>query len=173
VRAVRNVGYAQAPQFFLNNGKGSFQEVGAEAGGGFNSPKVGRGLAIGDFDGDGDQDILMTTNNGPAFLFRNDQAGGNRSIRFHLMGTKSNRDAIGARIKLFVSGTMQTRMVRSGSSYLSQSELPVTFGVGKQDKIDRIVIDWPSGRSEEFKNLASEGGYDVIEAKGIKTRDGF
>jgi hypothetical protein len=173
VRAVRNVGYAQAPQLFLNDGKGNFQEVGAEAGGGFSSPKVGRGLAIGDFDGDGDQDIVMTTNNGPAFLFRNDQTASNRSIRFHLMGTKSNRDAIGAVVKLFAGGTMQTRMVRSGSSYLSQSELPVTFGVGKQDRIDRIVIDWPSGRSEEFKNLSSGRGYDLIEAKGINARDGF
>jgi hypothetical protein len=68
---------------------------------------------------------------------------------------------------------MQTRMVRSGSSYLSQSELPVTFGVGKQDKIDRVVIDWPSGRSEEFKNLSSGRGYNVVEAKSIKPRDGF
>jgi hypothetical protein len=173
VRAVRNVGYAQAPQLFLNDGKGNFQEVGAEAGGGFSLPKVGRGLAIGDFDGDGDQDIVMTTNNGPAFLFRNDQTASNRSIRFHLMGTKSNRDAIGAVVKLFAGGTMQTRMVRSGSSYLSQSELPVTFGVGKQDRIDRIVIDWPSGRSEEFKSLSSGRGYDLIEAKGINARDGF
>jgi hypothetical protein len=170
---VRNVGYAQAPQLFLNDGKGNFQEVGAEAGGGFSLPKVGRGLAIGDFDGDGDQDIVMTTNNGPAFLFRNDQTASNRSIRFHLMGTKSNRDAIGAVVKLFAGGTMQTRMVRSGSSYLSQSELPVTFGVGKQDRIDRIVIDWPSGRSEEFKSLSSGRGYDLIEAKGINARDGF
>jgi enediyne biosynthesis protein E4 len=173
VRAVRNVGYAQAPQLFLNGGKGSFQEVGVEAGGGFSSPKVGRGLAIGDFDGDGDQDILMTTNSGSAFLFRNDQTAGNRSIRFRLTGTKSNRDAIGAVVKLFAGNMMQTRMVRSGSSYLSQSELPVTFGVGKQDKIDRVVIDWPSGRSEEFKDLATGRGYNVIEAKGIKARDGF
>jgi len=173
VRAVRNVGYAQSPQLFLNDSKGNFHEVGAEAGGGFSSPKVGRGLAIGDFDADGDQDILMTTNDGPAYLFRNDQIDGNRSIRFHLAGTRSNRDAIGAVIKLFAGGTMQTRMVRSGSSYLSQSELPVTFGVGKQDKIDRIVIDWPSGRNEEFKNLSSGHGYNVVEAKGIKARNGF
>ncbi len=101
------------------------------------------------------------------------QIADNRSIRFHLAGTRSNRDAIGAVIKLFAGGTMQTRMVRSGSSYLSQSELPVTFGVGKQDKIDQIVIDWPSGRNEEFKNLSSGRGYDVVEAKGIKARNGF
>src|SRR5260370_33509664 len=121
----------------MNDGKGNLREVGAEMGGGFSQPKGGRGLAIGDFDRDGDADILMTTNNGPAYLFRNDQAAGNRSIRFRLVGTKSNRDAIGAQVKVFSGGTMQTRMVRSGSSYLSQSELPVTFGLGRRDMIER------------------------------------
>ena len=168
VRNVRNVGYAQPPQLFLNNGKGSFREVGDEIGGGFSQPKVGRGLAIGDFDRDGDADILMTTNNGPAYLFRNDQTSGNRSIRFRLVGTKSNRDAIGARVKVFSGGTIQTRMVRSGSSYLSQSELPVTLGLGKRDAIERMVIDWPSGRTEEFKDLAAGKTYQVIESRGIK-----
>jgi hypothetical protein len=170
VRNVRNVGYAQPPQLFLNNGKGDFREVGAEAGGGFNRPKVGRGLAIGDFDGDGDLDVLMTTNNGPAYLFRNDQTGGNRSIRFHLVGTKSNRDGIGVRVKIFENGVMQTRTVRGGSSYLSQSELPVTFGVGRQDRIERVVVDWPSGRSEEFKQLAAGKSYVIAEGRGIKPR---
>ena len=78
----------------------------------------------------------MTTNNGPAALFRNDQLAGNRSLRFHLVGTKSNRDAIGATVRIFHDGTSQSRLVKSGSSYLSQSELPVTFGVGKRDRVD-------------------------------------
>ena len=173
VRNVRNVGYAQAPQFFLNDGKGKFAEVSDRVGGGFDRPKVGRGLAIGDFDGDGDQDVLMTTNNGPAYLFRNDQTGGNRSICFRLIGTKSNRDAIGAQVKIFAGGVMQTRMVRSGSSYLSQSELPVTFGLGKRDKIERVVIDWPSGRSEEYKDLAAGRVYEVTEAKGVGPGEQF
>jgi enediyne biosynthesis protein E4 len=168
VRNVRNVGYAQPPSLFLNDGKGRFSEVGNQVGGDFNQPRVGRGLAVGDFDRDGDQDVLMTTNNGPAYLFRNDQSSGNRSIRFHLIGTKSNRDGIGARIKLFAGGAMQTRFVRSGSSYLSQSELPVTFGLGKQDTVQRIVIDWPSGRSEEYKNLQGGKAYQVTEEKGIR-----
>jgi hypothetical protein len=168
VRNVRNVGYAQPPQLFLNDGKGKFAEVSDRAGGGFNQPKVGRGLAIGDFDRDGDQDVLMTTNNGAAYLFRNDQTAGNRSIRFHLIGTKSNRDAIGAQVKVFAGGVTQTRMVRSGSSYLSQSELPLTFGLGKRDKIERVVIDWPSGRSEEYKDLAPGRIYEITEAKGLK-----
>ena len=106
----------------------------------------------------------MTTNNGPAYLLRNDQTGGNRSIRLKLIGTKSNRDGIGARIKLFAGGVMQTRFVRSGSSYLSQSELPVTFGLG-QETIERIVIDWPSGRSEEHKSLQVGKEYEVTESR--------
>src|SRR5437773_11015534 len=115
----------------------------------------------------------MTTNNGPAYLFRNDQAAGNRSIRFRLIGTKSNRDAIGAQVRIFSGGTSQSRMVRSGSSYLSQSELPVTFGLGKRDKIERVVVEWPSGRTEEFKELAAGKSYEITESKGIKPGVGF
>jgi hypothetical protein len=173
VRNVRNVGYAQSPQLFLNDARGKFSEVGDQVGGGFSQPKVGRGLAIGDFDRDGDQDILMTTNNGPAYLFRNDQTAGHRSIRFRLIGTRSNRDAIGAQVKIFAGGVMQTRMVRSGSSYLSQSGLPVTFGLGKRDRIERLLIDWPNGRREEFKDLAAGRAYEITEAKGIKPEHGF
>jgi enediyne biosynthesis protein E4 len=173
VRNVRNVGYAQPPQLFLNSGKGNFREAGSEAGDGFSLPKVGRGLAYGDFDRDGDADILMTTNNGPAYLFRNDQISGNHSIRFHLIGTKSNRDAIGASVKIFHGGSSQSRLVKSGSSYLSQSELAVTFGLGKRDKIDRAVIHWPSGRSEEYKDLAAGRTYQCVEAKGITAQSGF
>ena len=174
VRNIRgNVGYAQPPQLFLNGGKRTFRDVAAEIGDGFSQPKVGRGLAYGDFDRDGDVDILMTTNNGPAFLFRNDQLAGNRSIRFHLVGTSSNRDAIGATVRIFHDGSSQSRLVRGGSSYLSQSELPVTFGLGKRDRIDRVVIQWPNGKIEEYKNLAAGRAYECIEAKGITPLSGF
>jgi hypothetical protein len=168
VRNIRgNVGYAQPPQLFLNAGNGKFRDIATKVGGGFEKPKVGRGLAYGDFDGDGDLDVLMTTNNGPAYLFRNDQSSGNRSIRFRLIGTKSNRDAIGACVRIFYNGQTQTRLVHGGSSYLSQSELPVTFGLGKRDKIDRVTIDWPSDSNEEFKNVAA-GRYECTESKAIK-----
>jgi len=137
------------------------------AGGGFAQARVGRGLACGDFDRDGDVDLLMTTNNGPAVLFRNDQAAGNRSVRLRLIGTQSNRDAIGATVRIYHGGTSQSRVVRSGSSYLSQSELPVTFGVGKRDVLDRVAIAWPNGRAEEFARVATGKQYDCIEGKGI------
>jgi hypothetical protein len=163
----RDIAYAQSPHLFLNNGKGGFTNVADKVGGGFDLPKVGRGLAYGDFDRDGDVDVLMTTNNGPAYLFRNEQTAGNRSIRFKLVGTKSNRDAIGANVRVFYGGTGQMRTVRSGSSYLSQSELTTTFGVGRRDQIDRVVIEWPSGRNEEHKNLKSGKTYQCTEGSGI------
>src|SRR6202165_1889655 len=131
-----NTGYAQPPQLFLNRGGGKFRDVGDGAGGGFETPKVGRGLACGDFDRDGDLDILMTTNNGPAYLYRNDQTAHRQSIRFHLKGTKSNCDAIGSSVRIFYEGQTQSRMVRGGSSYLSQSELTITFGLGFGGKLD-------------------------------------
>jgi hypothetical protein len=154
---VRNIagnhGYAQAPHLFLNDGMGVFRDVAAQAGGGFASPKVGRGLAYGDFDNDGDVDLLLTTNQGPAFLYRNDVEAGNRSLRMKLQGTKSNRDAIGAMVRLTTPDGTQSRMVKTGSSYLSQSELTLTFGLGRRDKADRVVIEWPGGQNQEFRNL--------------------
>jgi len=168
-----NVGYAQPPQLFLNKGKGTFRDATLEAGPDFGRLKVGRGLAYGDFDRDGDLDLLLTTNHGPAYLFRNDQQSGNRSIRLKLVGTQSNRDAIGAQVRLESGGVSQSRMVKSGSSYLSQSELPLTFGLGKRDLADRIVIQWPSGRTEEFRNLKAGMTYDCTESKGFIARSGF
>jgi len=169
VRNIRgNVGYAQPQQLFLNQGDGKFRDVAAEVGGGFDKPRVGRGLAYADFDRDGDLDILLTTNNGPAVLFRNEQLAGNRSVRFALQGTQSNRDAIGAGVQVFAGDLRQSRIVHGGSSYLSQSELPLTFGLAKRDKVDRLLIQWPSGRTEEYKNLQTQKAYKCLEGKGIE-----
>ena len=96
-----------------------------------------------------------------------------QSIRFHLTGTTSNRDAIGAVVAITCDGITQTRMVKSGSSYLSQSELPLTFGLGKRDQVERLVIQWPSGRAEEFKALKAGKAYECIEGKGIRALPGF
>jgi hypothetical protein len=168
VRNIRGkVGHAQRPHLFLNQGDGRFREAAGELGAGFSVPRVGRGLACGDFDRDGDVDLVMTTNNGPATLFRNDGRGGNRSLRLRLVGTVSNRDAIGASVRVYHGGTSQSRLVKSGSSYLSQSELPLTFGVGARDRVDRVVIAWPSGRTEEFTNVMTRREYTCIEGQGI------
>ena len=173
VWSARSSGYAQPPHLFLNNGNGTFRDVAANAGKDFAVPRVARGLAYGDFDRDGDSDILITTNNGPALLFRNDQTEGNKSIRFHLVGTRSNRDAIGAAVRIHHDGLVQSRLVKGGSSYLSQSELPVTFGLGRRERIDRLEIQWPNGETEEYRNLRPGRGYRCVEGKGITPLDGF
>jgi len=174
VRNVRhNVGYAQAPQVFLQKGQGTFRDESSNVGPDFAQPKVGRGLAYGDFDGDGDLDLLMTTNNGPAYLYRNDQPAGNRSIRFQLVGTESNRDAIGASVHIYSNGLLQSAMVKSGSSYLSQSQLPVTFGVGKADMVERAVIQWPNGHTDEYKKLLTARSYRCLERNGIHVGEQF
>ena len=169
----RDVGYAQPPHLFLNRGAEGFRDVAAEVGGGFANPKVGRGAAFADFDRDGDLDVLITTNHGPAYLYRNDQTSGNRSIRFRLIGTKSNRDAIGAQVRVFHGDQASSRLVKSGSSYLSQSEPALTFGLAKRDKADRAVLTWPSGRIEEYKNLPAGRLWECTEGKGIRDTGGF
>ena len=171
--SARNIGYAQTPHLFLNSGNGTFRDAARDLGAGFAAPRVARGLAFGDFDRDGDSDLLITTNNGPALLFRNDQTSGNRSIRFYLTGTASNRDAIGATVRLHTGNVVQSRLVKGGSSYLSQSELPVTFGLGRRDRADRVEIEWPNGAVEQFRNLDAGRGYAVVEGEGIDPMDGF
>jgi hypothetical protein len=161
----RNAGYAQPPHLFLNSA-GSFRDAAAAVGGGFAEPKVARGLACGDFDRDGDVDLLVTTNQGPAYLYRNDLTNGNRSLRLKLTGTKSNRDAIGAVVRMTTPDGTQTRVVKTGSSYLSQSELALTFGLGKREAADRIVIEWPSGQVQDFKSVRA-GSYNCTENRNL------
>jgi enediyne biosynthesis protein E4 len=163
-----NVGYAQPPHLFMNEGHARFRDRALEAGSDFAAPKVGRGVAFGDFDRDGDVDLLIVTNQGPALLYRNDIRNGNRALRMRLTGTRSNRDAIGATVRVTASGVTQSRMVRTGSSYLSQSELTLTFGLGRQEIVDRVVVEWPSGRIEDFKKLKA-GEYECLEEKGVRS----
>jgi hypothetical protein len=173
---VRNIsqnhGYAQAPQLFLNDGKGRFHDVAGQVGAGFASAKVARGAAYGDFDRDGDLDLLITTNQGPALLYRNDVANGNRSLRLRLVGIKSNRDAVGAVVRVTTRDATQSRMVKTGSSYLSQSEMTLTFGLGPRDAADRVVIQWPSGAAQEFKNVKA-GSYELVESKQLRVLEQF
>jgi len=173
---VRNIsqnhGYAQAPQLFLNDGKGRFHDVAGQVGAGFASAKVARGVADGDFDRDGDLDLLITTNQGPALLYRNDVTNGNRSLRLRLVGTKSNRDAVGAVVRVTTREATQSRMVKTGSSYLSQSEMTLTFGLGQRDAADRVVIQWPSGAMQEFKNVKA-GSYELLESRQLRGLERF
>jgi hypothetical protein len=165
--------YAQPPHLFLNKGRAGFHDVAAELRGGFADPKVGRGAAFGDFDRDGDLDVLITTNQGPAYLYRNDLSNGHHAIRFKLVGTKSNRDGIGAIVRVTSGGETSSRLVKSGSSYLSQCELPVTFGLGKRDSADRVEVHWPSGRVDEFRTLRGGRMWECVEGKAARDTGGF
>ena len=166
---VRNIrsGYAQPPHLFLNQGGGRFRDVASEAGTEFAAPKVARGLACGDFDNDGDVDLLITTNQGPALLYRNDVRNGHRSLRLRLTGTKSNRDGIGAVVRVRTPEGAQMQVVKSGSSYLSQSELAVTFGLGARDSAQVVVVEWPSGNTQEFKDVR-HGRYVLTEGSMLR-----
>ncbi len=167
---VRNVGrrpsHAQAPHLFQNVGGQTFRDVAASVGAAFATPKIARGLALGDFDRDGDLDVLLTTNAGPAYLYRNDVPAGNRSIRFYLEGRQSNRDAIGTVVHVYDDAGRQTQMVKSGSSYLSSSALALTFGVGRQASVRRVVVYWPSGKVQESGKLAANRSYRWVEGEG-------
>jgi hypothetical protein len=127
---------------------------------------VARGAAYADIDNDGYLDVLVTTNSGPAYLFHN-EGGSNHSVRLKLVGTKSNRDGIGAVVYVTARGEKQWKMLRSGSSYLSQSELELTFGLGTQTKAETVEIQWPSGQVDRLSNLDAGQTATVEEGKGI------
>ena len=173
VARTGRVNYAETPHLFHNRGKGQFVDVAREAGADFAAPKVGRGAAFGDIDLDGDLDILITTNGGPAALYRNDLSQGRNSFRLTLRGVKSNRDAIGAHVRVKTGNAVQTRMVRTGSSYLSQSELPLTFGLGSASTADDVSIDWPSGTKQRLTGLRAGRSYVVTEGSGITSESPF
>ena len=162
--------YAQPAGAYRNVGDRKFEDVSTKLGHALQKPVVGRGMAYADIDNDGDLDLVITANNGFARLLRNDNGNQNDVLRVKLIGTKSNRDAIGARVTLTgANGLSETRLVKSGSSYLSQSELTVTFGLGKPGvaKGLRLDIVWPSGRKDSFPGIKSNQLLAIQEAKGI------
>jgi hypothetical protein len=164
----KRVKYAEPPHVFHNLGGGKFQEVTESMGADFARPKVARGAAYGDIDNDGAPDILVTTNGGPAYLFHNEGETG-RSLRIRLAGVKSNRDGIGALVRVTSAGQKgeQSKMLRSGSSYLSQSELVLTFGLGGAAKADSVEIMWPSGQVDKLSGINAGQTITVQEGKGV------
>ncbi len=175
-RVQANVKYAMPPHLFRNVGKGKFEEVTKSLGQAFASPRVGRGAAYADFNNDGRLDLLLSTNGGPVYLFRNEAQGAappNHSLRIKLTGTKSNRDGIGATVRLTSGGETQTQMLRSGSSYLSASELVLTFGLAHIEKADAVEIRWPSGEVDRLSNARVGQTVTVTEGKGISASRAF
>lgn len=164
-RIQKRVTYAQPPHVFRNTGGGKFNEATESLGAAFSKRRVARGAAYGDIDNDGDLDLVMTTNGGPAVLFRNDGVS-NRSVRIKLVGTKSNRNGLGSIVATTIGGATQTQMLRSGSSYLSASELILTFGLGSAAHADSIEIRWPSGQVDKLEKVAAGQTITVQEGKG-------
>jgi enediyne biosynthesis protein E4 len=162
--------YAQPLLLFRNRGNGKFEDMSQKVGPALEQLIVARGAAYGDFDNDGDLDVIVSINNGFAKLLRNDNGNQNDMLRVKTVGTSSNRDGIGARVTVVLNnGARLSQMVKGGSSYLSQSELPLTFGLGRPG-VNRIVslqIAWPSGKKESFSNIKPDQTLTLEEGKGV------
>ncbi|MEO8726456.1 MAG: CRTAC1 family protein [Acidobacteriaceae bacterium] len=160
-------GYEQPKILQMNQGDGTFCDASAQAGAALLEKRVSRGLAVGDLFNDGNMDVVIGDLDGPPMVLRNRGVPGKHWVSFELAGTKSNRLAIGARLKLTAAGMTQTDQVLSGGSYLSQNDLRVHFGLGAAGKIDSVEIHWPSGTVDILRNLAADKFYSVLEGKGL------
>lgn len=166
-RVQPKVTYKQPPLLFHNLGKSKFQSVAPSLGPDFARPIVARGAAYGDLDNDGDLDVVITTNNGPAYVFRNDGGNRNHWLRVRTVGTRSSRDGLGAVVRVTSASGKQWTMVRSGSSYCSQSQMAPTFGLGADKLVQTLEIEWPSGVKQRFTNLPVDQVVTVDESRGI------
>jgi hypothetical protein len=158
--------YGQRKLLFRNTGSRRFADVSASAGPGFALEKVGRGLAAGDIDNDGDLDLLVTNNGQAADLLRNDGDHGNALV-VRLVGKQSNRDGVGARLRVTTGTRAQIREVKAGSSYLGQNDLRQHVGLGTNQRVDRLEVKWPSGRSDVMTNVPANQIITIREGEGI------
>jgi enediyne biosynthesis protein E4 len=170
-RVQPKVQYRQAPLLFHNLGKGKFENASAAVGEEFARPIVARGAAYADIDRDGDLDLLITTNDGPAYLYRNDLRNGNHWLSVRTVGSKSNRDGIGAVVRIESRSGKQWSTVRSGSSYCSQSDLALTFGLGRDTVVSSLEIAWPSGGRQKLTNIPADQFLTIDESRGIVARE--
>jgi enediyne biosynthesis protein E4 len=165
-RAGLGTRYLQRKQLFLNAGK-RLRHATTEVGGALLLEKSSRGAAFGDYDNDGDRDVLVVNMNDRPTLLRNDTGAGHHFISLRLVGTKSNRDAIGARVTVEAAGRRQRTQVRGDGSYISHSDLRVQLGLGTARRVDRVEIRWPSGLTETASGLAADRFYEAREGQGV------
>ncbi len=169
VQAFNPTGFYEQPNLlFRNNREGTFDEVGVDSGSGMRLEKVSRGFAYSDYDNDGDLDLLVTNLRGKPDLLEN-RGGQNTWLILKLIGARSNRDAIGARVKVTTGNLTQIREVRSGSSYLSQNDMRLHFGLGKHRQVDRVEIRWPSGLQEYLEGIGANQILTLVEGN-VKSR---
>jgi enediyne biosynthesis protein E4 len=157
--------YKQINSLLHNEGNGRFTDVGKWSGNGFENPYVGRGAAFADFDNDGFVDVVVANNGDSPLLLHNSGGNGNHFLNFRLLGTKSNRDAMGARIHVVTGSTSQIREIAGGGSYLSQSDLRANFGLGKAQRAETVEVVWPSGLQQVFHNVEADKFYVIEEGK--------
>jgi hypothetical protein len=169
INAVQpKIRYAQPPHLFRNLGNKRFEAISGTVGPAFQKPIVARGAAYGDLDGDGDLDLLLTENNGPVRYLRNDGGNRQRWLRVSLKGTKSNRSGIGATVTATLAGGVKrSGMVKTGSSYLSQSELPLTFGLGSEARVAGLEVRWPSGQVDTIGSVEANRTITIVEGQGL------
>ena len=167
-RVQPKVRFAQPPLLFRNLGGGKFEPSLDEVGKDMAQPLVARGAAYADYDRDGDLDVLVTTNNGPAHLYRNDGGNVNSHLRLQLEGSPSNRSGIGAEVTVHSPSGEQWRTVHTGSSYCSQSELPLTFGLNQDLEIESVAVKWPSGQLRTYQDIEPNRAYLVHEEFGLQ-----
>jgi hypothetical protein len=160
--------YRQRKQLFRNLGNKRFQDITEEVGGGLLLEKSSRGAAFGDYDNDGDIDVIVVNLDDRPTLLRNDTAAGHHWLTVQLVGAKSNRDGIGARVRVTAGGRTQAAEIRGGGSYLSNNDRRAHFGLAEADRVQQLQIEWPSGLVETATNVAADGFYIAREGRGLQ-----
>ena len=167
-----HISYQQPRILYRNRGNGRFADVSSVSGPGITSAHVGRGCAFGDLDNDGDLEVVVNNQDSVPSILRNDGGDRNSSLSIKCIGTRSNKSAIGARVKVVVEGRGQIDEVMSGSSYYSHNDLRLHFGLGTAEKADNVEVSWPSGLKETFENVKANQFIAIEESKGIVKREG-